>query len=64
VKTVTIDQLPRLTVQDMIELFNVDRSTIYEWRKAGLPYYKLGGSVRFNESEVLAWIEKNKVNKN
>jgi excisionase family DNA binding protein len=62
VKIVTVDQLPRLTVQDMMELFEVDRSTIYEWRKAGLPYYKLGGSVRFNEAEVLAWINANKKN--
>lgn len=57
----TKSQIPTMTIKDLQELFNVDRTTIYEWRRAGLPYYKLGGSVRFKEEEVLEWIERQKV---
>lgn len=53
----TKEQIPTLTVKDLQNLFGVDRSTIYEWRKVGLPYYQLGGQVRFKEKEVLEWIE-------
>ena len=56
----TTEQIPALTVKDLQNLFKVDRSSVYEWRRAGLPYYQLGGSVRFKEHEVLAWIEKNR----
>lgn len=58
----TRNQIPTLTVKDLQELFGVDRTTIYDWRKSGLPYYKLGGSVRFKEEEVLQWVENQKVN--
>lgn len=58
----TRNQIPTLTVKDLQELFGVDRTTIYDWRKSGLPYYKLGGSVRFKEEEVLQWVESQKVN--
>lgn len=58
-----LQELPKLTTKDMQDIFKVDRSTIYKWRKAGLPYYKLGGYVRFKESEVMAWVEQSKATK-
>jgi excisionase family DNA binding protein len=57
----TKEMIPSLTTADMEELFGVHRSTLNEWRKAGLPYYKLGGKVLYKKDEVLAWIEERKI---
>ena len=33
-----------LTTRDLMRMFNVSRQSIFNWRKTGLPYYKLGGN--------------------
>jgi len=33
-----------LTTMDLCKMFGVTRTTIYNWRKKGMPYYKLGGN--------------------
>lgn len=33
-----------LTTLDLCKMFGVTRTTIYDWRRKGLPYYKLGGN--------------------
>jgi len=33
-----------LTTLDLCKMFGVTRTTIYNWRRKGLPYYKLGGN--------------------
>lgn len=48
------------TIQ-VAELLNLSRSTVYKLAASGeLPSYKLGGSVRFKEDDVIDWIEKKK----
>jgi len=33
-----------LTTLDLCKMFNVSRQTIFNWRRKGLEYYKLGGN--------------------
>lgn len=40
----------------------VPKQTVYrEWRRWGLTGYKIGYALRFKESEVLAWLERQKI---
>lgn len=47
-----------LTVTDLEKMFQVSRQTIYEWRKNGLPFVRIGTRVRFDPEEVKQWVEK------
>jgi excisionase family DNA binding protein len=48
-----------LTIEDLIEMLQVTRSTIYNLKKKGLPFIKIGSNVRFEQSEVINWLNKN-----
>jgi len=53
-----------LTAKEVMEKFKVHRNTITNWMKNnGMPYYKIGETLRFNEREVIQWFESNKQNK-
>lgn len=43
------------TIEDVRQYFKVSRTTIYEWMEQGLPSVKIGGSLRFDKLDVLAW---------
>lgn len=47
-----------LTTEDLSEKMKVSRQTVWKWRKLGMPHIKIGRSVRFEEKEVKAWVEK------
>lgn len=49
-----------ITVQDVANILNVKKSTIYSWVNAGLiPHYRLcGGPLRFKREEIVAWVEQ------
>jgi excisionase family DNA binding protein len=48
-----------LTARELGELLGFSASTIVDWAEARtLPCFKLGGRLRFRESEVLAWLEE------
>jgi excisionase family DNA binding protein len=53
-----------LTTDELCEWLKITRRTIERWRKSGLPFYKIGSSVRFKKEEVLSWIEQNKNKQN
>jgi excisionase family DNA binding protein len=53
-----------LTTDELCEWLKITRRTIERWRKGGLPFYKIGSSVRFKKEEVLSWIEQNKNKQN
>lgn len=56
-----MDQEVFYTGKELQEIYKVTRQTIYEWRKKGMPYHQILGSLRYKLSEVEAWIEeKNK----
>lgn len=48
-----------LTIEDVAEMLQVTRTTIYNLKKQGLPFIKLGKSIRFNQDEVIDWVMTN-----
>jgi len=48
-----------LTVEDVAEMLQVTRTTIYNLKKRGLPFIKLGKNIRFDEAEVVEWVRSN-----
>jgi excisionase family DNA binding protein len=49
-----------VTLNELSEKLKLSRATIDRWRKEGLPFVKIGNGVRFIESDVMKWIQKNK----
>ncbi|MNE17336.1 Helix-turn-helix domain protein [compost metagenome] len=47
-----------LTLNDMLEMFNISKSTLDRRRKEGLPFSKVAKKLFFNKTEVNKWIEK------
>ena len=43
-----------ITVQELCDNLKVTRQCIYEWRKKGMPCYKIGRMVRLNFPEEKA----------
>jgi excisionase family DNA binding protein len=51
-----------LTARELAELLGFQAGTIVDWAEAGkLPAFKVGGRLRFRESEVLDWLESQRV---
>jgi len=51
-----------LTIEQLSELIQISRSTLYEWTHCGfIPHYKLPKGVRFKISEVDLWLMKRSV---
>lgn len=48
-----------LTVEEVSEMLQVTRTTIYNLKKKGLPFFKIGKNIRFDQQEVLDWIKTN-----
>ena len=49
-----------LTVEDVAEMLQVTRTTIYNLKKQGLPFIKLGKNIRFDQDEVIDWVRSNR----
>lgn len=47
-----------LTTKELQEILKVDRTTIWRMRKKGMPYEKIGGSIRFDLDKVKEWTNK------
>ena len=48
-----------LSPADVAALLGVKKSTVYMWTHRNyIPHIKLGKLVRFDESKILAWLEK------
>lgn len=41
-----------MTIDDMTEYFDISKSTLSEWRKAGLKAIKIGGKVLFKKEKI------------
>jgi excisionase family DNA binding protein len=51
-----------LTARQLADLLGFTAATIIDWTEAGkIPAFKLGGRLRYRESEVLAWLERQRV---
>lgn len=52
-----------LTPQEVADLLQVRKSTIYQWTHIGyIPHFKLGRFVRFRDCDVLKWLESKRRN--
>lgn len=53
---------PLLTARQLADDLGFAAGTIVDWAEAGsLPCFKVGGRLRFRESEVLAWLERQRL---
>jgi excisionase family DNA binding protein len=48
-----------LTIEDVSEMLQVTRTTVYNLKKKGMPFIKLGKNIRFDQDEVVEWIKSN-----
>jgi excisionase family DNA binding protein len=46
-----------LTIEDLAEMLQVTRTTVYNLQSKGLPFIKLGRNIRFDQDEVIEWIK-------
>lgn len=53
-----------LTTNELCKILQVRRETIHRWRKAGLPYKKPVGAIRYDVEEVKAWLGQHNQNRN
>lgn len=49
-----------ITIEDLMQVLKIGRTTVNRWRKEGMPYIKIGRGVRFVLNDVMNWIETNK----
>ena len=47
-----------LRSKDLETKYQVSRATVDNWKKQGMPFLKIGRSVRFDEKEVEKWIRE------
>ncbi len=49
-----------LTIEDVSEMLQVTRTTVYNLKKQGMPFIKLGKNIRFDQEEVVDWVRSNR----
>lgn len=47
-----------LNAKEACEFLSISRTKLYELKKEGLPYYKIGKAIRFNRKDILEWLKK------
>jgi PTS system nitrogen regulatory IIA component len=51
-----------LTARQLADLLGFQAGTIVDWAERGeVPAFKIGGRLRFRESEVLAWLKERRL---
>jgi excisionase family DNA binding protein len=51
-----------LTARELGELLGFAAGTVVDWAERGdIPVFKVGGRLRFRESEVLEWLEQRRL---
>jgi len=53
-----------LTIKELQELLSLSHTTIYKFMKEGLPYFKVGDSLRFKRDDIESWLDAQKIVKN
>lgn len=51
-----------LTIEQLAVYSGLSVCTLRNWRQSGMPYYKLGRSVRVKRSDFDAWVARFQVN--
>lgn len=53
--------MPEMTAQELQEELKVSTTTLWRWRKEGMPYKQYGHrTIRYDLNEVKKWLEANK----
>lgn len=56
------ERLGLLTARQLADLLGFSAATVQDWVERGdLPGFRVGGRLRFRESEVLAWLEERRL---
>lgn len=50
-----------LTEKELCVFLCVGRTTIWRWRKEGMPFIKAKKSVRFDKAKVLKWLNRQRI---
>ncbi|MEW6063242.1 MAG: helix-turn-helix domain-containing protein [Nanoarchaeota archaeon] len=57
------DEKRFLTIKELSQMLNISIGSLYNMiYMKEIPYYKIGKRVRFNEEEIMNWLEKQKLN--
>lgn len=51
------------TVQNVLDFAQISRGTLYKLMRNGLPYIKIGRSIRFEEASVKDWFKSKEISK-
>jgi len=51
------------TVQDVLDYAQISRGTLYKLMNRGLPYMKIGRSLRFDEDSIREWFKSKETGK-
>jgi excisionase family DNA binding protein len=55
---------PMLTAAELAEILGFSPGTVVDWAERGeVPCFKLGGRLRFRESEVVEWLEARRLDR-
>lgn len=46
-----------MTIDDVAKMLKVARSTVYKFKDMGMPFIKIGKTIRFKDGEVIDWVE-------
>jgi excisionase family DNA binding protein len=56
------NKITLLTPDDLAELLKVSKATVYKMvEKRAIPFYKIGGGLRFSLSEIREFVCSNKI---
>jgi excisionase family DNA binding protein len=53
-----------MTIEDVAEMLKVARSTVYKFKDMGMPFIKIGKTIRFKDNEVIEWVESHTTSNN
>ncbi|GAB1476813.1 hypothetical protein MASR2M70_16490 [Bacillota bacterium] len=46
-----------MTIEDVAKMLKIARSTVYKFKDMGMPFIKIGKTIRFKDDEVTKWVE-------
>jgi hypothetical protein len=46
-----------ITEKELLSRLQVNRGTLFKWRKEGLPHIKVGRVIRYDYSDVVRWLK-------
>ncbi|GLC32881.1 helix-turn-helix domain-containing protein [Clostridium omnivorum] len=47
-----------LSAEDICKVFNISRTTLYRYRKDGMPYIQIKRKIMFDADEVKKWLKQ------